>query len=528
MTNSIYEKKTGSFYTPLKTISFMRDFLSSQGVLPRLVLEPCFGDGRFVDIFEGIDAVESIHAVEISEKKTSHLQERQRSQKITLITSDFLDYADKTNHKFDLIVGNPPYINISSMERDFLQKARSVCEEYDLPENVIQNAWVAFLLFSVNLLNDNGAIFFVLPLEFLQVQYAEKIREMLEEKFAKIHIFQFSERMFPDIEQEVCLVYLSRRQGNGASIILRQYCKLDSRIPQIESKIERNKPLKKWTNAILSDCDIDLLLASDKQIDHIRDIGDSSPGIVTGANNELILSEQEVKQYKCADYVLPIIAKGKMAHGRFEIGDSLFDALAENGEKVYLLNLREVNIDNLPRELTEYLNEAKNVVRRGRRVIDSYKCANRDPWFGVPITKKGDISFFRRYDLFPRFCVNVSEIYTSDVAYNIRLHDGYKPSSMAFSFYNSLTLAQAEFQGRYYGGGVSELTPSEFKSLHIPYREISDTDIAELKGMIEDDNASIGEVAQFVNEKVLMNHFTKEQIERLEDIREILYQRRKH
>jgi adenine-specific DNA-methyltransferase len=42
-----------------------------------------------------------------------------------------------------------------------------------------------------------------------------------------------------------------------------------------------------------------------------------------------------------------------------------------------------------------------------------------------------------------------------------------------FSFYNSLTLVFAETNGRYYGGGVLELTPSEFKKLPIPYINIS-------------------------------------------------------
>ena len=54
-------------------------------------------------------------------------------------------------------------------------------------------------------------LFFVLPMEFLQVQYAEKIRLFLEEHFDTIHILTFKERMFPEIEQESCLVYLANK-----------------------------------------------------------------------------------------------------------------------------------------------------------------------------------------------------------------------------------------------------------------------------------------------------------------------------
>ena len=42
---------------------------------------------------------------------------------------------------------------------------------------------------------------------------------------------------------------------------------------------------------------------------------------------------------------------------------------------------------------------------------------------------------------------------------------------ICYSFYNSLTLLYAEIAGRFYGGGVLELSPKEFRSL--PFRTSS-------------------------------------------------------
>lgn len=81
----------------------------------------------------------------------------------------------------------------------------------------------------------------------------------LEEHFDTIHILSFKERMFPKIEQESCLVYLTNELKKQPCINFKIYDRLDSNVPSYCSKIERNKPLKKWTNAILSDVDIDLL-----------------------------------------------------------------------------------------------------------------------------------------------------------------------------------------------------------------------------------------------------------------------------
>ena len=116
------------------------------------------------------------------------------SPKVTMVASDFLEYATTCKTQFDLIVGNPPYINIKNMDKDFLEAARSLCQSLDLPASLIQNAWVAFVIAATQLLSKTGTVFFVLPIEFLQVQYAEKLRGFLEEKFNTIHILSFEER----------------------------------------------------------------------------------------------------------------------------------------------------------------------------------------------------------------------------------------------------------------------------------------------------------------------------------------------
>lgn len=163
----------------------------------------------------------------------------------------------------------------------------------------MKNMWVAFVMAAVSCLDIGGTIFFVLPMEFLQVQYAEKIRSFLEGYFDTIHILSFQERMFPEIEQESCLVYLTNEFKNQPCINFKIYVRLDSETPCYASGIERNKPLKKWTNAILSDEDIDLLNVFDSKYKKISEMCEASPGIVTGANSEFILTKEQVETLEC-------------------------------------------------------------------------------------------------------------------------------------------------------------------------------------------------------------------------------------
>ena len=520
------EKLSGSYYTPQKTIHFIYNYLQQQHKPIKSILEPSAGDGRFIRLFSKSNSVGNIVGVELYQEKVQAINERILSPKVTMIAADFLEYSSTCKAKFDLVVGNPPYINIKNMDKKFLEAARSLCQSLNLPESLIQNAWVAFVIAATQLLSKTGTVFFVLPTEFLQVQYAEKLRGFLEKKFNTIHILSFEERMFPEIEQEACLVYLTNENQGLPYISYRQYAKLDSKTPILESRIERNKPLKKWSNAVLSDEEIDLLNRITNQYTTIAKLSDSAPGIVTGANNKFILTKEEVDQYECAQYVKPIISKGVMAKNKFEVNHALISELASAGKKVYLLDLLGTKPDELPVSLKNYLSIVASTKRNGVEIQKSYKCSKREPWYGVPIVKSGRVIFFKRYDLCPRISTNPAEIYTTDIAYNLRLHEGIDPESLVFCFYNSLTLAQCEFVGRYYAGGVSELTPNEFRTISVPYRQIKPCDIERAKQMFND-NEDLNQLVAFVNSKTLEVDLSTDEITRLNAIRTKLIKRRK-
>lgn len=522
-------KLSGSYYTPFETIKFIFNYLKKQRKSFCSMLEPSVGDGRFIDVLLGTPETckpNRIVGVELYAEKTKRIEQKAYPCHVQIVTSDFLRYTQQCDEHFELVVGNPPYINIKNMEKEFLENGRKLCKELNLPESLIQNSWVAFLLAATKLITNSGAILLVLPSEFLQVKYAENLRTFLEKKFNTIHIISFSERMFPEIEQEACLVYLTNEVQKLPYILYRQYEKLMSETFTMESRIERNKPLKKWSNAILSDSDIDLLNQAASRYTLMGSLADSAPGIVTGANNKFILTESEVIKYECKGYVAPIISKGVMAKNQFEINKSLIKQLAHENKKVYLLNLSGVIYTELPEALVSYLNEVATSKRKGIEVQYSYKCSKRKSWYAVPIVKSGSVVFFKRYDACPRLSTNPEEIYTTDIAYNLQLHNEIDAESIVFCFYNSLTLAQCEFVGRYYAGGVSELTPNEFRALSIPYRRIKVNDINVVKQMFSD-NEPLEKIISFVNSKTLELDLDAASIERLNSIRTKLINRRK-
>lgn len=517
-------KETGSYYTPHDLIDFMIKYLKSKEQNFTNVLEPSAGDGRFLSVL--LPESNRVMAIEKFDHKVKDIQSRYLSEKLEVLEKNFLDYVTESQEKYSLIIGNPPYINPKKMNDLDIKKAKEICQSEKIEPSVMQNMWLAFVVGACKLLEKRGTIFFVLPMEFLQVQYAEKLRAYLESKFNVIHILSFNVPIFPKIEQDVCLVYMTNKEEEKPYISYEIYENMTSLEPVFENAIMKNKPLKKWSNAVLTDSDILLLKEKKRHYREIKEMGTSAPGIVTGGNKYFIISPEKVKEYKCEKYVLPILQKSSfVSENTIYVDEQLRNDLKEKNKPMYLLNLSNVQNEDLPKELKEYLDRVGVEETGGIALKKRYKCANREPWYGVPIVNKGEVIFFKRYHIVPRIYINKADIHTTDAGYHIKLNPDWDKNSFVFCFYNSLTLAQCEFQGRYYGGGVSELVPSEFKELQIPYHKIKEKDVRKLNKMFRD-KVSIESIVEFVNERTIALDMEKAEIQRIEEIRQKLLQRR--
>ena len=483
-------KETGSYYTPDSLIQKMVKYVHDR-IVPQKILEPSAGDGRFVPYLHFFDC--PITLIEIEENKANELQ-KQHSMECTVLCKDFISYALENDEDFDLIIGNPPYISKKILTKEQRDISLDMVNYFHLPESLFQNIWISFILASLKVLSPNGTLFFVLPFEFLQVQYAEGLREFLETKFNTIEITTFEDRVFPEIEQDVCLVYLSNEPEAKPYI---QYTTVvsDSNFePVFQSVIMRNKPLKKWSNCILDDNETEKLNELAMLFPKIDSFGDISPGIVTGANSFFIVTKEKKESFEMdGDAFIPIVSKSSGLNQMLILNCTEFEALTKKDLPTYLLILTGIAEETFSSNLLLHLHEGKEL-----SIPRRYKCSKRKRWYDVPIVKNGQVCFFKRFSVMPRLLVNDVNVHTTDIAYNIRFSDGFDPPSFAFCFYNSLTLAMCEYNGRFYGGGVGELVPSEFKQLRIPYKKIEESQIAQLDEMFRE-NRDVNEIVDFVD-----------------------------
>ena len=153
-------------------------------------------------------------------------------------------------------------------------------------------------------------------------------------------------------------------------------------------------------------------------------------------------------------------------------GSVIFDKknieeLEQSNHPTRLLQLNDN--DKISEKLSEYLS-----IGTEQKIQERYKCKIRNNWYVIPnISTIPDALFFKRCHNYPKLLKNTSNALVTDSAYKVNMKAKWDLNSFIFSFYNSLTLVFAETDGRYYGGGVLELTPNEFKKLPIPYVNIN-------------------------------------------------------
>src|SRR3989338_6077009 len=190
------EKLRGGFFTPEPIARFVLKW-AVNGNKNYDVLEPSCGDGVFLqEIKKNKFDCKSVTAIEFDQV------EAEKARKIKLengevITADFFKFCNSTKKRFDLVVGNPPYIRYQYFDKQQRAEAENIFKRAGLKYSKLTNAWVSFIVGSSLLLKEKGKIGFVIPAEILQVSYAKQLRGFLAHFYNKISIVSFKKLVFP-------------------------------------------------------------------------------------------------------------------------------------------------------------------------------------------------------------------------------------------------------------------------------------------------------------------------------------------
>ena len=463
-----YDKLRGGYYTPSEIAEFIIRWANISPL--DSVLEPSCGDGSFLAAIKECcpQNISNVIGIELDSIEA----EKAQKYGYEVLNGDFFTYYAEhieNSRKFDVIVGNPPFIRYQSFAEEYRTVAFELMKKHGFHPNRLTNIWLPFLLLSSEALTKYGKIGMVIPAELFQVDYAAEARNYLSTHFDKLTLITFKKLVFDNIQQEVVLL-LGEKQSSERGIRIVELDGLDELISQGLSCLDRAETKKldhstdKWVKYYLSNEELDVLkrLNEDERITDATDLFEVNVGLVSGENDFFLASWKTVQDRHIEDSVLPIISRAEQVRGVI-LSDSEYLALRNSGKRVSLFAPGDHPREDLNENERSYIawGESKGYNK-------NYKCRIRKRWYHVPSSWTADAFLIRQANLYPKMIINSAGALVTDTLHKVRFMEDIDGNAVAAAFLNTYTLALSETLGRSYGGGVLTFEPGEMRRMRIP------------------------------------------------------------
>lgn len=199
------KKNDGIFFTPFTIIN------KTINTLPKInyntILEPSCGSCQFIDIINELFIKTlknyNITGIEYNKKIYENIKDiYTTNDNISLLNENFLTH--KFNTKYNLIIGNPPY---------YVIKQNNIPKDNIKYKNYFSgrpNIFVLFIIKCMSLLDINGVLAFVLPKNFLNCLYYNKLRKEIYTKYKIIAIEECYSDNYIDTEQDTIIFTIQK------------------------------------------------------------------------------------------------------------------------------------------------------------------------------------------------------------------------------------------------------------------------------------------------------------------------------
>ena len=211
-------KDNGIFFTPQSIIKKCYDIiLNNINLENKNILEPSCGSMEFINYLNNnmnINNYKNITCIEKNNKIYEIIKLNNNSNiNIEIINNDFFKW--NSSLKYDLIIGNPPYVIINK-KSDIINK--SYLKFFEGRPNL----FILFIIKSLELLEINGILCFVLPISFMNCLYYNNLRLYIYNNFTIIDIILCNDDNFLQTEQNT-LIFIIQNKIDPLNEINKKY-----------------------------------------------------------------------------------------------------------------------------------------------------------------------------------------------------------------------------------------------------------------------------------------------------------------
>lgn len=476
----------GQYSTPfplaLEIVKFVKRWF--QPGRPIRFLEPAVGTGVFFSALLHAfprDSVASATGVELDAQVAKVAKKLWGALGLDVIEADFTRLPFPESPTTNLLITNPPYVRHHHLDRHAKQALQATtAAATGLRLNGLAGLYCYFLLEAHRWLADDGLGVWLIPSEFMDVNYGEVVKRYLTEQVTLhyIHRFDPADVQFGDaLVSSAILIYQKRRPSIEHAVTFSLGGTLTT--PRLTKQIFQSQlgDIRKWT--ALPSKSARYIVRDVRRLNAAVTIGDLfsiKRGLATGANDFFILSPRLAREKGLPSrFLRPILPSPRYLNDDVINAGSDGYPLIEPSLVLLDCDLAEEEVVRLP-ALKAYLDEGLS-----QGIAERYIPSHRAPWFkqedrpAAPIlcsymsrNKAGTsgLRFFRNHSqatapnvylmLYPKPFLKQAIEVTPELLDEI------------FDLLKQASHEHLLYEGRTYGGGLNKIEPKELARVPLP------------------------------------------------------------
>ena len=467
--------KWGQFATPAALALSLAQYAHAlMGKVPVRFLDPAVGTGSFFSAAShafGLKRITAATGVELDPLFAQTAAALWESQGLHVVEGDFTKQRPSAP-PFNLVLTNPPYVrhhHLPAADKDRL-KGR-LMRSLHLDISGLAGLYCYFLLLCHDWMEAQGLGIWLIPSEFMDVNYGVTLRRYLTEHVTLLHIHRFcpTDVQFTDaLVSSAVVVFRKAPPPTGHTARFSFAGPIEQPQTEAQVPVETLRRSGKWTQFPAT------TTVRDTGELKLGDIFAIKRGLATGSNNFFILTDEDIEHWHIPRQFMKPILPGPR-HVLEDIVDALPNGVPNVSPRLYLLdcNEPEERIKATWPRFYEYLQTGK-----AQNIHEAYLASHRAPWYSqeqrppAPFlcTYMGRVRNGRHPFRFiwNRSQATAHNVYlmlypTGPLRAALRAHP--ELHILVFEALQRITPAQLLSEGRVYGGGLHKVEPKELAQI---------------------------------------------------------------
>lgn len=478
----------GQFATPpvlaLEMAEYVRSLWAGRKDKIRF-LDPAIGTGAFYSaLLRAVPSsvIASAEGVELDTDFAKAAGAVWKGTRLRITQGDFTKLrVPPGRRRPNLILTNPPYVrhhHLVTEEKVRLQAA--VAKRYGYVTSGLSGLYVYFLLLGHDWLEDGGIGIWLIPSEFMDVNYGSVVRRYLTERVTLLHIHRFDPKavQFSDALVTSSIVVFEKTSPSTKHSARFSYG--GSLLAPAEERLIRLDDIRggqRWNGMSL----LQIGHARQERVTTLSDLFSIKRGIATGCNEFFILPRATAQERGLpVEFLKPILPSPRHIRDPVIEADDDGYPLLDDQRVLIDCSIPEAQVQRRYPRLWEYLRQGE-----ARGIRERYLVAQREPWYSQE--QRPPAPFLCTYmgrganggKPF-RFFWNRSRATAPNVYLMVYPRDEFQTflegnpafEEVVFQFLQGVDRRDLVKHGRVYGGGLHKLEPRELG--RIPAQQLLD------------------------------------------------------